>query len=443
VNTIGLIFTFVAGAFLISLPRRAAAIPLLMGAAYVTRNPVLEIGPASFTVIRVLVLIGFLRVLMKGEKIRHGLNRTDLFLALWGLLLLGSGFFHTSDSWAFRAGMVWSELGCYFLFRIFIQDHEDLNRLYKALCVFMVPIAMLMLFEKITGTNPFSIMGDVTEISEVRQGHTRARGPFNHPILAGTVGATCFAIALSMWRSQRKHAFMGLGAGFAIVLASTSSGPVMMVFFILFGLGLWRLRRYLNAIRWFVVVVIIALDATMTDPVYFLVARIDIAGGSTGWHRAELIRSSIEHLDEWWLLGTDYTRHWMPTGIPANTRHTDITNHLLTLGVMGGLPLMLSFVMATAAGFRMVGFALRENEDTSAEHSFLIWTLGAILFGHVVNFFSIVLYDQSVTFFYLILAGIGAVRAVKPSTAAGIAEPRERFSYAQHVYRAGRSDSPA
>ncbi len=63
-------------------------------------------------------------------------------------------------------------------------------------------------------------------------------------------------------------------------------------------------------------------------------ARIDIIGGSQGYYRAQLIRSSLEHLSEWWATGTDYTRHWMSSGIYANNRHTDITNHFLAMGVM-------------------------------------------------------------------------------------------------------------
>ena len=53
----------------------------------------------------------------------------------------------------------------------------------------------------------------------------------------------------------------------------------------------------------------------MEDPIYFLMARIDISGGSQGYFRAQLIRSLIDHLSEWWLAGKDYTRHWMASGI--------------------------------------------------------------------------------------------------------------------------------
>ena len=80
---------------------------------------------------------------------------------------------------------------------------------------------------------------------------------------------------------------------------------------------------------------------------------------------------------------------------------------------MGGLATMLLFIIILAAAFHALGRALRVNKFASMEHRFLIWVLGSILFGHVMNFFSISLFDQSVVFFYLVLAAISAVQVGK------------------------------
>ena len=48
----------------------------------------------------------------------------------------------------------------------------------------------------------------------------------------------------------------------------------------------------------------------------------------------------------------------MPTGIFANERHTDITNHVLAMGVAGGLPLMLIFLFVLAVDFGRVFYAV-------------------------------------------------------------------------------------
>jgi hypothetical protein len=63
-----------------------------------------------------------------------------------------------------------------------------------------------------------------------------------------------------------------------------------------------------------VLFILIVLNLVMSDPVYFLIARIDITGGSTGYYRAALIQAAIRHFNEWWLIGTDYTKDWLLGG---------------------------------------------------------------------------------------------------------------------------------
>jgi len=58
----GYVFTLITGLLLSFVPRRWAALPLLMGVAYMTRGHVLEIGPLHFPVIRILIAVGFVRV---------------------------------------------------------------------------------------------------------------------------------------------------------------------------------------------------------------------------------------------------------------------------------------------------------------------------------------------------------------------------------------------
>ena len=139
-------------------------------------------------------------------------------------------------------------------------------------------------------------------------------------------------------------------------------------------------------------------------------ARIDIVGGSTGWHRSRLIESAFEHFGEWWLTGTDYTRHWMATGVSYSGNHTDITNHYLMSGVLGGLPLMLLFILILWTSFTYVGQALRQTPLPSQQQQFLVWSVGAALFGHAITCMAVAYFDQSIAFLYVTLAAAGAVR---------------------------------
>lgn len=408
-NALGIVFAIVNGLLLLTLPRRLAVVPLLLAAAYMIREQDVIIAGAHFSVLRLLVLVGAVRVVLRGEH-PGGLNGLDKAMLAWAAVLLLTSVFHNSEALMFRSGVVWSDLGCYLLLRCFIRDADDVRYACRITCLLLLPMALLMLQEKLSSRNLFGLLlGDSSE-AVVRDGTIRARGAFASPILAGTVGATVLPLALYLWKSGRRGlAAVGLFVSLTIVVTATSSGPLVMVAAIVFALLLWPARAALRGMRWAAAALLLALHLVMNDPVYFLMAKIDLAGGSRGWHRAQLIRQSLEHLDEWWAVGTDHTRHWMPTGIPANEAHTDITNHFLAMGVMGGLPLMLIYIVAVQAAFRIAGRVIASKDAATRGRGLLAWFLGAALFGHVLNFFSIALFDQSAVFFLLILALIAAL----------------------------------
>jgi hypothetical protein len=408
-NSVGALFTVVAILLMLALPTRLAALPLLLAALCMPSSQEIQVAGANFTVLRILVFVGFLRVLARGEVLPGGLSPLDKLVLLWALLLVGTSAFHTSDAWVYRLGIVWGEVGCYFLLRVFLATAEDVTTAFRFVCWVVLPLGVLMLLEKATGQNPFGFLG-AFPVSLVRDGHVRATGPFAHPISAGTVGAVCAAIGIYMWRRSKLTGLAGLLGSLGMVFAATSSGPILMTLSIALGVMFWPLRRHMNRVRQLALAAVVGLAVVMKDPVYFLIARIDITGGSQGYFRAQLIRSSIEHLDEWWLVGTDYTRHWMASGIYANERHTDIVNHYLAMGVLGGLPLLFLFTLIVVAAFASVGRALAEREREGDE-AFLAWLLGAMVFGHVVNFVSTSLFDQPIVFFYLPLAAICAYRS--------------------------------
>ena len=194
-----------------------------------------------------------------------------------------------------------------------------------------------------------------------------------------------------------------------MVLASRSSGPIMSACLGIVALLSWRFRHLLNVIRWTAVCAYFALEALMKAPPYYLLARIDFTGSSGGWHRARLIESSIQHLSEWWLAGTDYTRHWMPTGVSWSPAHADLTNHYLHLGVLGGLPLMLTFVLILVTCFFLVGQHLGTNRADASDSSFLSWAVGSALFAHAATCISVAYFDQSILLLYLTFAACGAL----------------------------------
>ena len=93
-NGLGVAFLAIAGTLILALPRRLAALPLIASALYMTGGQVLEIGSANFTVPRLLVTLGFVRVLFRGEHLLDGLHTVDKVILLWAAVLLGMSTFH-------------------------------------------------------------------------------------------------------------------------------------------------------------------------------------------------------------------------------------------------------------------------------------------------------------------------------------------------------------
>ncbi len=104
------------------------------------------------------------------------------------------------------------------------------------------------------------------------------------------------------------------------------------------GLSFWAFRSNMRAVRWGIVFLLVALHAYMKAPVWFLIARLGDAVGGGGWHRAALIDAAIRHFNEWWLIGTTYTAHWMPTTLAISPNSADLTNQFISEGVNGGTP---------------------------------------------------------------------------------------------------------
>lgn len=409
-NIYSILFLVVNVGLLFWLPRRWVPMPLLIGTCYMTLGQGIQVGPFHFPIIRLFIAFGLTRVIIRGERMAGGMNGMDWLMLFWSAWALASSFFHNdpTSAFVFRLGLIFNACGVYFLLRIFCQSIEDIKTLVLITAVLLIPVAVEMLFEKATAHNVFSVFGGVSDLPEIREGIIRAQGPFIHSILAGTVGAVSLPLMVGLWQEHRILAFIGIVACLSMIFASGSSGPIMSAIAAIVALFMWRYRQQMRFVQWVAVLGYIALDIVMKAPAYYLIARIDLVGGSTGWHRAALIESSMKHLNEWWLAGTDYTIHWMPTGVAWSSDHTDITNHYLHLGVIGGLPLMFLFIAILAKGFSFVGQTLKQSSDLHAESQFMLWALGAALFVHAVTCISVSYFDQSFVFLYLTLACIGS-----------------------------------
>jgi hypothetical protein len=417
VNTVGLLFTLLMCLMLLAVPRRSALLPVVILICYMSMGQRVVAGGLNFTMIRILLCCGWLRILVRGEWIRLPFNAVDKLVIAWTIvrtinyaLVWGS-----TSALINRAGYAYNILGAYFMFRMLVRNADDVHRWLRYLAICIGPLAVLILMEKTTAHNPFALFGGVPPIPEIRDGVLRCQGPFSHSILAGTFGATCVPLFAGLWLRDRRYAglaLIGILSSMVIVVMGGSSGPILAFGFGLLGLAMWPMRSWMRAIRWTIVAVLAVLHVAMNAPVWFVIARLSVFSGSTGWFRGFLIDMTVSHFSEWWLIGSNRAPTWHPFLL-------DVTNQYVAEGLDGGLLSMVLFIAILGYSFRAVGRAAH-NRDTERRLRLFAWSLGAALMGHVVSFISVAYFDQNAIVLYLLLASMsvaGVASAAGPAQA--------------------------
>jgi len=409
-----------------ALPRRYAFAPLLVAVCHFQNVPVIQLG-VSFSIFKLVIMAGLLRAWAAGTLGWSNRQQVDVLFALWACWMILSGFAHhpkDHNPMTIRLSIVYDFAGAYLYARAFLKNQEDFLRFIRCLAFVVLPLALLVLVERAIHRDLYGVIGGGIVDPEVRGGRVRAAGPFGHAILLGTFAATSVPLILALWRRHSRCSFAGLVACGLIVVCSASSGPILTLLSGLLGLAVWRWRTSVGRIRTLIILGFFALQLVMEAPVWYLMARIDLAGGSTGWHRAELITAALKHFDEWWFIGTDYTRHWISYGVGWTQYHVDLTNAYIYMAVTGGLPLMLCFIAILVKTFQMLGQGMRPMREAKDPDEFILWCVGASLLAHCFTFLSISYFDQNIVILGLVLGSVAGLCAVCPDTSrAGGDEP--------------------
>lgn len=426
-------------ALALALPRRWALLPLWTLVCLVPMGQEFIVLGLHFPLFRVLLLVLALRILLRGEHADVAWSRSDTLLVAWACVAVPLGALADADvpTLGNRLGDAYNMALGYLAARCLVRDADDAFANIAQLAWLSLPVAALMLAERASGHNALAALGGVPELTQTRHGDLRAQGAFRHPLLAGAFGATQWPLfaALFVLRPRRRLvAAAGLLAATAIVLTASSSGAVLALAAGVLALAAWCVRRRMRALRWAALAAVCGAAAVMEAPVWYLLARMSDVVGGGGWHRAWLIQQAVDHVGEWWLVGTNVTAHWGPAGdvIDADPSMMDITNHYVMEGVRGGMLRLGLFVAILATAFAGVGRGVRAAADCIQPGGFLLWALGASLFAHGVTFLSVHYFDQMI----LVVAGLlgmvaslaGAPRRdVAPASAARADTPVPRY----------------
>lgn len=409
-HPLGLAVVLVCGLAMLALPRRYAVWPIIVTACFVAMAQRVVVLGLDFSLLRILVLFGWVRVLARGEFVGFTCKPLDYVLIVYAVtntltytMLIGS-----MDAFVNRLGFSFDAVGMYFLFRGLVRSWDDLSYVIHGLILVSIPAAAFFMIEGRTGRNLFAIFGGVPEITVVRDGRLRCQGAFSHAIMAGCFWAGLLPIiAARFWArrsSDRRWAVVGVVCALVVVFLCASSTPAMGVIFGVVGAVLFPWRRRMGWIRRTLALGLMALHMVMKAPVWHLISRVNIVSGSTGWHRYYLVDQAIKRFGEWWLLGTVTTAHW---GLGLQ----DVTNHFILEGVRGGAATLALFIATIVLAFQAVGRIWRQA-GTDTERVAQAWALGVALFVHCMNFIGVAYFGQTTVVWYLTLAMIGSLTPI-------------------------------
>jgi hypothetical protein len=409
-----LILVLIAGILLCVWPRRKAVAVFLAASILIPMDQVLLIGPAHFPMLRLLILFGIIRMVREKKSSQRqlfsgGINKIDitlilltLFTALNGILL-----FQESGEAIYQLGNLYTVFGVYFLLRYLIRDEEDIVRTIQTLACIAAVVAAIMTYERISGHNPYALLGGANAAGYAnlmaRGDKFRAIGCFSHPILAGTFGAILVPLFVGLWWKGKKYrniAGLGIISSTVMTVTCSSSTPVLGYAAGLLALCLWPARRWMRGVRWGILLTVVSLHLVMKAPVWHLIARIDVTGGSSSWHRFMLVDQCIRHFGDWWLIGVKDTSAW-------GWDMWDTANQYVGTCDNSGLIPFLLLLAVLIYGFKYLGRARRAAVKDKKNELF-IWALGAALFANVIAFFGISYFDQTIVAWYGLLALISA-----------------------------------
>ena len=404
-----LVAMILALVLILVLPRKYVVAPVVVLAFLAPQGQQLYLAGLHLFVLRIVVLVAFIRAwASRGpEEARLAGGWTGIDTA-FTVCIVAQGvavmvLFHNTGAVINQFGYLWDFLLAYFALRILIRGEEDLYFTLKCLALVTVPLAIGMIIEQRSMVNIFGQLGGMSAVPELREGKIRSQGAFEHSLMAGAFAATLVPVMFMLWRTGKGKLLgtVGLIGATIMMWTTNSSTPLLAYIAGILAVLCWPIRKSMRPVRWGIACTLVGLHLVMKAPVWFLIARVDVTGSSSGYHRAELVDQFIHHFFDWWLLGVKDTSDW---GLDM----WDVQNQYVNVGETGGLLAFVFFILVISRSFGMLGDA-RKSVDGDKGKEWMLWCLGSAMFANVVAFFGVNYFDQSRIWWFILLAMISAI----------------------------------
>lgn len=391
------------------LPRKYVIVAFLVCIFLVPLGQQIVTGGIHWLAGRILILAGLVRVctthFASKEAVFSGevtfVDKAFLLCMLWQACCVCL-LFMQSDALTNQVGFLIDYVGGYVLLRFLIRDQHDIFRAVKCFAILSALIAIGMIIEQMKYLNIFGMLGGVRLEPEIREGSIRSQGVFQHSLLAGAFAATLLPLFLMLWKTAKCKVISAIGILGSSVMTVCSHGSTPLLAYVagIAAICAWPIRRNMRAVRWGVVASLLLLAMIMKAPVWFVIAHIDLTGGSSGYHRAMLIDKFIRNFGDWFLIGTRDTSNW-------GTDMWDTQNQYVNIGQTGGIVAFVLFIAMISSLCATIGEA-RKRVAADRNQQWFFWFLGAALFAHMTAFFGVTYFDQSKLEWLALIAIISA-----------------------------------
>lgn len=392
------------------LPRKYVVIPFFILLFLVPAGQGLYVAGVHLFVTRILILAGWIRLMVSkllGHKVSTEITVLDKVFLCWAAFRVFSFLVRYPEGGAviYQGGFLIDAVGGFFLIRALVHDQEDIDRIIKLFVGIAVVLAITMTYEEFTSVDLFGIIGHATIVPQFRNGHVRALGPFEHPLLAGAFAATLLPFFFWLWKSGKSKLLAVVGIVSVTIAAITTqcSTPLMAYGAAVFALCFWPLRNQMRLVRWGILGCLAGLQVVMKANFWWVIQHLDIIGGSSGWHRAELVDVFIRSFPNWWLIGTANNATW-------GFMTWDVLNQYVAEGEQGGLLTFVLFIAMICICYKWLGRA-RKSAGDDRDKQWYFWIFGAALFAHLIAYFGVSYFDQTKFAWYALLAMIAAATA--------------------------------
>jgi hypothetical protein len=420
-------------ALIFTRPREKAIVPFLLAFFTIPTSQILVVAGVHFTAHQILILAVVVRMVTVSEssserRFAGGFNPVDWVVVVWSLLELVMSYLQWMETQALIKGLgdLVVNLGGYVAARFLIPNRDAVRRTVRVLVVICLIQGACMVSEQFTRQNVFGSLGANSPTE--RDGHIRSEGAMG-TLYGGTYAGVVIPLFLWLWTERRSRILACAGVVGATVMAFTSHASTSWMAYgaCIGGLCFWPLRKQMRLIRFGLVATLVGLHLVMHGPVWSLIEKIDLTGGSSSYHRYMLVDNCIRHFGDWWLIGYKYYGDW---GFDM----WDLCNQFVVAALTGGLVTLVAFIAIFTRSFRAIGLARKHVEGDRAQE-WLFWSLGSVLFGLVIASFGINYMVHLTMWFFILLACIStATFEARQETirSAGVSDQEEFVSVPQH-----------